>query len=170
MGKKILAAILAALEVTAILLSVNIIKGINKSMKLNDDVLNEYDTYVIGEYLNRHGDTAEWIDNKGKIHKDTSYTYNYQYEYNNNFYNLAEVCGNGIFESIYNCFAFENKEPVKIKSSNPEEAVFADKYDNSIEEVQKAITIIGLVLFSAGIYCSGICLLFSQEKNDFKKC
>lgn len=115
---------------------------ISDNIKANDDILSKYDTYVIGETISRNTETNSTIDNKGKIHKNTIWNYTFEYEYDNKTYELNKtfVDNTGFLKD------FNNEVALKIKSSDPEKAIIAKEYSNTMELIKLiAITILMVI-------------------------
>lgn len=105
---------------------------INQNICFNNDVLSEYDTYVIGRKIDSIYDSDTWIDDSGEMHKDEYHAYVYEYDYNDRIYTLITSYEPDVYDIVHaNNY---QEEPIKIKSENPEQAVIASEYDNRDEK------------------------------------
>lgn len=127
--------------------------AINKNICFNNDVLNKYDTYVIGRKVDHIYDSDAWIDDSGEIHKDEHYAYVYEYNYNGKIYSLTRSYEPDIYDIIHvNDY---KEEPIKIKSESPEQAVIANEYGNNDEKFARFAVIfmaISLIIILIVIY------------------
>lgn len=127
-------------------------------IKNNSDTLGQYDTYVIGTMILQGTQFEDRIDNKGTIYPYNIYETDFKYEYNGKSYELIDYQKSG--EKRY---YFKEYEAVKIKSDNPEQAVIACKYDNTMKWIE-AVCLLGIEIIAVLFLCYSIKLFLQKNK------
>lgn len=99
-----------------------------KDINANNKVLNQYDTYVIGE-ASRNIKEIDRVNDKGKIHTDTYWLYTFSYKYNGQNYELKKT----YVDNTGFCKDFNHEETLKIKSNAPTQAIVKREYNNTLK-------------------------------------